>query len=76
MDAIATALFSYLTPVTIVIALFVPSLWISGAVGVVIAMTGVLAFTPGQPNSQIVAGWLISQVAVALIINLIRRKLR
>jgi hypothetical protein len=76
MESVIEALFSYLTPVTILVAMFVPSLWVAGAAGVAVAMIGVLAFTTGQPNSSIVAGWMISQVAVALITNLIRRKTR
>jgi hypothetical protein len=76
MEEVLEALFSYLTPVTIVVSVFVPSLWISGAVGVAVAMIGVIAFTPGQPDSAIVAGWMISQVVVALLANLIGRKAR
>jgi hypothetical protein len=68
------ALFSFLTPVTIVVALFLPSLWVSGAVGVVVGMIGVIAFTHGQPGSEHVAAWLVSQVSVAILANLIRRK--
>lgn len=76
MDAVIEALFSYLTPVTILVALFVPSLWVAGAAGIAVAMIGVLVFTPGEPNSTNMAGWMISQVAVGLIANLIRRKAR
>jgi len=74
MEAVIEALFNYVTPFTIVIALFLPSLWMSGALGVVMAMIGVIVLSEGQPTSEVVAGWLIAQTAIALLANLLRRK--
>lgn len=74
MQTVIEALFNYVTPFTIVISLFLPSLWMSAAVGVVMAMIGVIVLSQGQPNSEIVAGWLIAQTAVAVLANLLRRK--
>lgn len=73
-DIVAQAVFNYLTPITVVVAMFVPSLWVSGAAGVTVAMIGVIAYINVQPNSQIVAAWLIAQVCIALATNFIRRK--
>lgn len=74
MESAIEALFNYVTPVTIVIALFLPSLWMSAAVGVVMAMIGVIVLSTETPNSEMVAGWLIAQTAVAVLANLLRRK--
>lgn len=74
MEAIIPAVFNFLTPISIIVGLLVPSLWISAAVGVSVAMIGVIAFTHGQPNSQIAAAWLIGQVAAAVTANFFRRK--
>ncbi len=74
MEVFLQSLATILTPVTVVIALVVPSLWIAAAVGVVMAMIGVIAFSTGKPESHLVAAWLIGQVSVAIIANFIRRK--
>lgn len=74
MDSVIEALFNYVTPFTIVICIFLPSLWASAAVGVVMAMIGVIALSPETPNSEIVAGWLIAQTGVAVLANLLKRK--
>ena len=76
VDAVAEAVLNYLTPVTMVAALLVPSVWISAAVGVIVAMIGVIGFSHGQPNSKIVAAWLIGQVATAIATHVIARKAR
>ena len=72
-DIIANALFNYLTLITIGIAMLVPSLWVSAAAGVSIAMIGVIALSQYQPDSQIVAAWLIAQVSIACATNFVRR---
>ena len=74
MESVIEALFNYVTPVTIVVCIFLPSLWASAAVGVVMAMIGVIALSTGTPNSEIVAGWLIAQTGVAVLANLLKRK--
>jgi hypothetical protein len=73
IDAIANAVANYLTLITVAVSLLVPSLWISAAAGVTVAMIGVIAFTHTQPSSQVVAAWLIAQVATACITNFLRR---
>ena len=74
MEPVIEALFNYVTPFTIVVSLFLPSLWMSAALGVVMAMFGVIVLTDLQPNSTIVAGWLIAQTVAAVLSNLLRRK--
>lgn len=76
IDAIAEAVFNFLTPITIVVALLVPSLWLSAAAGVSMAMIVVIALGHGQSGSQVVAAWLIGQVATAVTVNFISRKAR
>lgn len=76
IDTIAGAVFNYLTPITILVAVFVPSVWIAGAAGMSVAMIGVIGLTPGQPSSQVVASWLIGQVGAGLIAHWIGRKAR
>jgi hypothetical protein len=73
IDAIADAVANYLTLITVAVSLLVPSLWISAAAGVTVAMIGVIAFSHAHPGSQVVAAWLIAQVATACITNFIRR---
>lgn len=74
MESAIEALFNYVTPFTIVICIFLPSLWASAAVGVVMAMIGVIVLSPETPNSEVVAGWLIAQTAVAVLANMLKRK--
>jgi hypothetical protein len=76
VDEIVEAVLSYLTPITMVGALLVPSVWISAAVAVTVAMIGVIGFSHGQPNSKIVAAWLIGQVVTGIATHLIARKAR
>jgi hypothetical protein len=76
VDAIVEAVLSYLTPITMIAALIVPSVWISAAVAVTVAMIGVIGFSHGQPNSKIVAAWLIGQVATGIATHFIARKAR
>ena len=76
VDEIAEAVLSYLTPITMIAALLVPSVWIAAAAAVTVAMIGVIGFSHGQPNSTIVAAWLIAQVAMGIATHLIARKAR
>lgn len=71
-DYIVGSLFNFLTPITIITALLVPSVWIAAAVGVTVAMIGVIVLTP-HPDSQVVAAWLIAQVIAATAANFFRR---
>lgn len=71
--AVGSALFSYLTPITIVAALFVPSIWVAAAAGMTVAVIGIVALAHAPPDSQVVAGWIIGQVGTALAIHLMRR---
>lgn len=75
-DVFAEALLNYLTPVTMLVVLFLPSLWASAAVGVTAAMVGVIFYVDVQPNSQLVAAWLIAQTAIALGTSLMRKSWR
>ncbi|MPY76679.1 MAG: hypothetical protein GEU87_20785 [Alphaproteobacteria bacterium] len=76
IDTIAGAVFNYLTPITVLVALFVPSVWIAAAAGMSVAMIGVIGFTHGQPTSQVVAAWLIGQVCTGILAHVIGRKAR
>lgn len=76
VDEIAEAVLSYLTPITMIAALIVPSVWIAAAAAVTVAMIGVIGFSDGQPNSSIVAAWLIAQVATGVATHFIARKAR
>lgn len=76
IDAIAEAVFNYLTPITVLVALFVPSVWIAAAAGMSVAMIGVIGFTHGQPAAQVVAAWLIGQVGAGILAHVIGRKAR
>ena len=76
VDEIVEAVFNYLTPVTMVAAVVVPSVWIAAAGAVTVAMIGVIGFSHGQPNSKIVAAWLIGQVLTGVATHLIARKAR
>lgn len=76
MGQFAPAVLNFITPVTAIVAAFVPSLWIAGAVGVVAAMVGVIVFSPDQPDANMMAAWLIGQAAVAVGANVIGRKAR
>jgi hypothetical protein len=66
VEIVIAAVFNYLTLITIVVALLVPSVWISAAAGMSVAMIGVIWLTNGPPPSEIVASWLIGQEAVAI----------
>lgn len=76
VDEIIKALFSYLTPLTIIAALFIPSVYIAAALGVVVGMVGAFALNGGQPDQQVVAAWLIAQAGAAVATTLIYRKSR
>jgi len=73
-EIFAEAVVNYLTLVTVVIALFLPGLWASAAVGVTVAMFGVFFYVGVEPNSQIVGSWLVAQSAIAAGTNLLRKK--
>lgn len=75
-DEIMKALFSYLSLLTIFGAMFVPSVFISAALGVSVGMIGAVALNGGQSDSQIVIAWLIAQTGVAVIITFISRRVR
>jgi hypothetical protein len=72
----AAAVMNYLTLVTVVVCMFLPSLWVSAGVGVTVAMIGVLFYVGVEPNSQIVGSWLVAQTLVALATNLMRKSWR
>lgn len=76
MEQFAPAVFNFITPVTAIVAAFVPSLWIAGAVGTVAAMVGVIVFSPDQPDANLMAAWLIGQTVVAVGANVIARNAR
>jgi hypothetical protein len=76
VDEIVEAVLNYLTPVTMLAAVLVPSVWITAAAAVTVAMIGVIGFSHGQPNSTIVAAWLIGQVATGIATHLVAKKAR
>jgi len=73
-ELFASAVLNYLTPITVVVAMLLPSLWASGAVGATVAIIGVVYYSGIQPDSQIVAAWMIAQCGIAVGINLLRRR--
>ena len=73
-EVFAEALLNYLTPITMLVVLFVPSLWAAAAVGVTVAMVGVIFYVDVQPSSHLVGAWLIAQTAIALGTSLMRKK--
>lgn len=75
-DDIVDAVLNYLTPITMAAALLVPSVWIAAAAAVTVAMIGVIGFSHGQPNSTVVAAWLIGQVGTGILTHAIARKAR
>ena len=75
-EVFANAVINYLTPVTVIIALFLPSLWASAGVGITVAMLGVLFYVSVEPNSQLVGAWLVAQTAIALGTTLFRKSWR
>lgn len=74
MDSAIEALFNYVTPITIAVCILLPSIWAAAAIGVVMAMIGVIGLSTGTPSSEIVAGWLIAQTGVAVLTTTIKRK--
>ena len=73
LDAVGAAVFNYLTLVTVVVALFVPSIWTAAATGMTVAMIGIVALVHADPGSWVVAAWIIGQVGTAIAANLMRR---